>query len=83
MAALECVAREVTGDRTKTLGDILKRHLDLVPKPLDDSLAKMWGFASEFARHVREDREVKREEAQLVLGIAASVAAYLADKFTS
>jgi hypothetical protein len=83
MAALECVAREVTGDRSKTLGDILKRHPDLLPKPLDDGIAKMWGFASEYARHVREDREVGREEAQLVLGIAASVAAYLADKFSA
>lgn len=83
MAALECVAREVTGDRSKTLGDILKRHPDLLPKPLDDSIAKMWGFASEYARHVREDREVGREEAQLLLGVAASVAAYIADKFCS
>jgi len=83
MAALECVTREVTGDRSKTLGDILKRHPDLLPKPLDEALAKMWGFASEYARHVREDRGVTREEAQLVLGIAASVAAYIADKFCS
>ncbi len=83
MAALECVAREVTGDRSKTLGDILRRYPDLLPRPLDDSIAKMWGFASEYARHVREDREVRREEAQLVLGIAASIAAYLADKFCS
>lgn len=83
MAALECVAREVTGDRSKTLGEIIKRHPLLLPKPLDDSLNKMWGFASEYARHVREDREIKREEAQLVLGIAASVAAYLTEKFCS
>ncbi len=83
MAALECVAREATGDRSKTLGDILKRYPHLVPKPLDESLAKMWGFASEYARHVREDREVGRDEAQLILGIAASIAAYIADKICS
>jgi hypothetical protein len=77
IGALESVAREITGDRKQTLGDIIKNHSDLVPKPLDDSISKMWGYASEFARHVREDRDVRRKEAQLILGISSTIIIYL------
>ena len=57
MAALECVARDACGDPKATLGDILKRHPDLIPKPLDTAIDKAWGFASEMGRHIREGRE--------------------------
>lgn len=62
------------------LGDILKRYQDLVPKPLDITLDKAWGFASERARHVREGHEPTRDDAELVVGIAAAVATYLVRK---
>ena len=55
MAALEAVAREWSGDRKLTLGEIIKKHSDMFPKPLDDAAAKLWGFASEQARHGREE----------------------------
>jgi len=77
IGALESVAREITGDRKKTLGEILKFHPNIVPKPLDDALSKMWGYASEFARHVREDRDVERKEVQLILGISSTIITYL------
>jgi len=48
IGALESVAREITGDRKKTLGEILKFYSNIVPKPLDEGLSKMWGYASEF-----------------------------------
>ncbi len=48
IGALESIAREITGDRKKTLGEILKIYPDIVPKPLDEGLSKMWGYASEF-----------------------------------
>jgi hypothetical protein len=54
MAALECTAREVAGDHRATLGEILKRYPATVPRPLDESLSRMWGYASEVARHLRE-----------------------------
>jgi hypothetical protein len=63
----------------KTLGDILKVHPELLPKPLDDSISKMWGYASEYARHVREDRDIKRKEAQFILGITSTIITYLID----
>lgn len=80
MAALECVAREACGDTKATLGDIMKRYPDTVPRPLDEAIAKTWGYASENARHVREGREPTFEEAELVVGMVAALATYLARK---
>jgi hypothetical protein len=80
MAALECVARKVTGNPKATLGEILKQSSDLIPKPLDDAVAKAWGYASEHARHIREGREPSYQEAELVVGLCASVSTYLVKK---
>lgn len=80
MAALECVAREVTGNRKATLGQILKLHPDLVPPPLDDALHKLWGFASNRGRHLREGEEPAGEETELMVGVAVVIATYLARK---
>ncbi len=77
MASLECVAREITGDRKANLGDIMKRHSDIVPKPLDEAISKAWGYASENGRHIREGREPSLKEAELVVGLCASLGSYL------
>jgi len=82
MAALECVARDVTNDPKATLGFLLKQHKDLFPKPVDTAVDKLWGFASENGRHLAEGRDPSREEAMLVVGIAASLSNYLVHKFT-
>jgi hypothetical protein len=80
MGSLECVARDLTGDPKATLGDILKRYPDLLPKPLDEALSKVWGYASNAARHVVEGREISRDEAELLVGLSAAVSTYLARK---
>ncbi len=77
MAALECTAREAVGDPRATLGEILKRNPDLLPKPLDDGISKLWGYASETGRHLREGRLPSRAEAELLVGVAASSCTYL------
>ena len=77
MAALECVAREITGDPKKTLGDIIKRHPGLLPPPVDDAAAKLWGYASEHARHGNEKRRLVWEEVLLVVGVAGALCSYL------
>jgi len=77
MAALECVARDVCGDDRATLGEVIKRFPGTIPKPLDESVAKAWGFASETARHIREGRKPERKEVELIVGLAATVATYL------
>ena len=76
MGALECVARDLTGDKG-TLGEVLNHHPDLVPQPLGTAISKVWGYASNVARHVEEGHEPNREEAELVVGLAAAVATYL------
>jgi hypothetical protein len=79
MAALECVARTASGG-SDTLGALIKRHPGIIPKPLDAAVEKAWGYASERARHIQEGKEPMREEAELIVGIAATVATYLARK---
>lgn len=75
MAALECVARDVSGESSKTLGKII---VDLkLPRPLDEALEKLWGFASEQGRHLREGRAPRFEDAQLVVTVASAVSSYL------
>ncbi|MCY4634639.1 MAG: hypothetical protein OXG04_09075 [Acidobacteria bacterium] len=78
--ALEAVARDLTGDSNATLGQIIKRHPDLLPKPLDTALAHLWGYASNEVRHVQEGRDPNREEAELLVGLAAAIATYLTRK---
>lgn len=80
MAALECVAREVCGDKKATLGEIMKKYDGLIPKPLDNSIEKAWGYASEMGRHLREGRTPKFEEAEFIVSICASISLYLIKK---
>lgn len=80
MAALECVARHVTGDQNATLGALIKNNPGLLPAPLDKAAEKIWGYASEQARHVREGGALDIREAELVVGLAGSLATYLMKK---
>ena len=80
LAALECVARDVSGDEKATLGGILSRNPGFVPPPLDSALEKLWGFASEQGRHLREGREPSYEDAELAVQVAAAVGRYLSKK---
>jgi hypothetical protein len=80
LGALECVARDVTGDAKATLGEVMKRYPGLLPKPLDEAIPKIWGYASNEARHVVEGRQVSREEAELLVGLSAALSGYLTRK---
>jgi len=78
MAALECTARQAVNDPRATLGELLRRNPGIVPRPLDESLSRMWGYASEMARHIREGRTPGRTEVELIVTVAAAVCTYLA-----
>jgi len=80
MAAAECVARKAANDPKATFGEILDRYPALVPRPLDDGLRKIWGYASEMARHLREGRVPSYEEAELAVITSAGVVTYLEKK---
>lgn len=83
LAALECVARDLTGEPKPTLGEILKRHPDLIPVPLDESVKKAWGYASERGRHLREGRDPDMVESELIVRLASVVTTYLVKKRVS
>lgn len=82
MAALECVARDICKQPSRTLGDLLQKEAQKlgVPKPLNEAVEKAWGYASEMGRHVREGRTPERAEAELIVGICATVSTYLCQK---
>ncbi len=75
IAAMECTARDITGQPNLTLGRLVSR-LDLTP-PLDSAIEKLWGYASDRARHIREGQSVAREEADLVVSVACAVCTFL------
>lgn len=76
IGALEAVAREVSGKSKPTLGPLIRR-LGL-PRPLDGSVEKLWGFSNERARHIREDGTISDpNEAELVATVACAVATYI------
>ncbi|MBF8668393.1 hypothetical protein IR012_00415 [Pseudomonas putida] len=80
LASLECVAREITGDPKANLGDILKKHSTILPAPLDRAVAMAWGYASEHGRHLREGRNPSFHEAELLVGLSASLSNYIIKK---
>lgn len=81
IAAMECTARDVTGEPNLTLGRLLPR-LGLAP-PLDKAVEKLWGFASDRARHIREGQAVTTEEAELIVSVACSVCTFLSRRSAS
>ncbi len=80
-AAVECVLRNITGDHNATLGQILKKRKDIIPPPLNISIEKAWGYASDKARHVREGVVLDYSEAEFVVTQFISVANFLVKKF--
>jgi len=83
MGALEAVARVVSDEPKMTLGEIIKAHAELFPKPLDDALQKMWGYSSnEGGRHGKEGHELGYEEAFLVVSVVVALCPYLLSKMS-
>lgn len=76
-AAMEATARDVMSD-TATFGALAK-SLDL-PKPLDSAAEKLWGYASNNARHGLEGRQVDTPEAELIVSVACTICTYLAKR---
>ena len=75
MAALEATAHEVTGQVNPTLGRLVPQ-LDL-PRPLDQAVSKLWGYASERCRHIREQEDVDNSEAELTVSISGALCEFL------
>lgn len=78
MAALECVARDLSNAPNMNLGQLIN-GLALTP-PLGEALHKLWGYASQNGRHVQEGRDASPAEAELVVSVACSIAVFLLNR---
>lgn len=78
MAALEATAREVAGQPNPTLGKLVP--LLNLHAPLDKAVHKLWGYASNRGRHVCEGQTVDTAEAELIVAVAGSLCAFLAQR---
>ncbi|MBA2238860.1 MAG: hypothetical protein H0W24_09240 [Lysobacter sp.] len=79
MAALECMARD-KAKTTATLGDLLRQNPQLFPKPIDQVVDKLWGYTSNYGRHLQEGKPPSFEEAELVVGLCGVLCRYLGRK---
>jgi hypothetical protein len=82
LACLECVCREATGNKKATLGELMSKAGNIVPKPLDQAISYIWGFTSEQGRHLREGRNPGYLEAELVVEVSVAISTYLSKKMT-
>jgi hypothetical protein len=90
MGALESTARDIVGDPKSTLGEILRLYPGLLPKPVDNAVSQLWtyavkmghiwGYADSQAWYLEEGAEPVREEAEMIVGLDAVIATYLARK---
>jgi len=80
LAALECVSREVVGNKKATLGELINKNPNIVPPPLNDVISKIWGYSSEQGRHLREGRDPQYDEAELMVHLSATLCTYLSKK---
>lgn len=79
LASLECLARESSGSG-ETLGGLIKKHKSIIPSPLDVAIEKIWGYSSNYGRHLLEGNSPNFEEAELIVGLSASIVTYLTRK---
>ena len=74
VAAMECVARDVSGGSNSTLGKLINNNPNLLPRPLNTAVEKIWGYASDRGRHLREGEAISYEEAcQLIVTMSVSL----------
>ncbi len=78
-AGVECVVRQVCGDNA-TLGDLLKRYPDKIPPALSTAIGSLWGYASQYGRHMEEGKDPDTDDVSLAVQVAMAIAAYLSRK---
>jgi hypothetical protein len=81
LSALEAVAKDVTAQETLTLGQLIaqgKLNGLLPSENIRQSVMYAWKYANdEGARHGKEGKEPERDEAEFIVGLAATVVTYL------
>ena len=77
LGALEATARYMSG----TNDDLGKLASKIgLPAPLDGALKQMWGFSSNFGRHVSPTKVPTAEDAQLIVHLSSAYCRYLAER---
>lgn len=76
LGALEATARYITG-KDDGLAK-LATQIGL-PKPLDQALEKMWGFSSNFGRHISPKNQPTAGQAQLIVHLSSAYCRFLAE----
>ena len=85
-AAMECIIgnikytpEEIRLDTRNTFGSFLQRHPDLFPSDdLKEGFQRLWKYANnEGSRHGKEGLEPARDEAELIVSLAATLVTYL------
>ena len=74
MAALEATAREVAGQPNPTPGQLAPSLA--LPAPLDRAVHKLWGYAFDHGRHIREQQSVDHAEAEFIVAVGGSLCAF-------
>ena len=75
-SAVECVLGEITG-KPMTLSAYLNKYPNLFHQSLRKGLDGVYGYASDVARHGKENTEPAREEAEFVVAVCAAVCTLL------
>ena len=76
--ALETTVPDVTGQPNPTSCKLVP-HLGL-QAPQDQAVDKLWGYASDRGRHIREHQTVDHAEAELIVAAAGSACAFQASR---
>jgi len=76
LGALESTARYLSGSE-KPFNEVVA--LVGVPKPLDSALSKLWGYSSNFGRHVSPTNVPSLSDATLVVHLSSAICRYLVD----
>jgi len=77
LGALEATARYVSGTN-EDLGKLANKIG--LPAPLDGALKQMWGFSSNFGRHVSPTKVPTAEDAQLIVHLSSAYCRYLSER---
>ena len=70
----------MTKEPSLTLGEWVKKNSSVFPQPLGVAVEKLWGYTSQFGRHVVEGKPADFNEAELVVGLSGALSIYLLRK---
>lgn len=93
MSAFECVARELTGEPRASMEEILRHHPHMLPRPVENAMNQLWTYVSRQALvwgrgekkawYFAEVAEPAREDAEMIVALAATMTTYLLRKHGS